>query len=95
MTAALKLKQIVANVASILAIELLTATHALDGLAPLETGHFAAKARSLVRKVVLPLSGDRAQAPDIAAVTEQVRRGEYAGVLREGRRSWPDSGRLN
>jgi histidine ammonia-lyase len=81
MAAALKLKQIVANVASILAIELLTATHALDRLAPLETGHLAGKAKRLVRKVVLPLSGDRTQAPDIAHVTEQVREGEYARVL--------------
>jgi histidine ammonia-lyase len=84
MTAALKLKQIVTNVASILAIELLTATHALDRLAPLETGHLAAKAKRLVRKVVPPLSGDRAHAPDIARVTEQVRRGEYAQLLHEG-----------
>ena len=82
MTAALKLKQIVANVASILAIELLTATHALDRLAPLETGHLAAKAKRLVREVAPPLKADRAHAPDIAAVTEQVRRGEYAQVLR-------------
>lgn len=84
MTAALKLRQIVANVASILAIELLTATHALDRLAPLETGHLAVKAKRLVRKVVLPLTGDRAHAPDIATVTEQVRRGDYAQLLHEG-----------
>jgi len=84
LTAALKLKQVVANVTSILAIELLTATHALDQLAPLETGRLAAKAKRLVRKVVSPLAGDRAHAPDIARVTEQVRREEYARVLREG-----------
>jgi histidine ammonia-lyase len=81
MTAALKLKQVVTNVASILSIELLTATHALELLAPLETGHLAAKAKRLVRNVATPLSGDRAHAPDIAAVTDQVRRGEYAQVL--------------
>jgi histidine ammonia-lyase len=82
MTAALKLKQVVTNVASILAVELLTATHALDRLAPLETGHLAAMAKRLVRKVAPPLGGDRAHAPDIAAVTARVRRGEYAKLLR-------------
>jgi histidine ammonia-lyase len=81
MTAALKLKQIVVNVGSILAIELLTAAHALERLAPLETGRLAAKAVRLVRKVAPPLGGDRAHAPDIARVTQQVRRGDYARVL--------------
>jgi histidine ammonia-lyase len=81
MAAALKLRQVVANVTSILSIELLTATHALDRLAPLETGRRAAKAARLVRKVSRPLNEDRAHAPDIARVTEQVQLGEYARVL--------------
>jgi histidine ammonia-lyase len=81
MAAALKLKQIVANVTSILAIELLTASHALDTLAPLETGRLALKAKGLVRKVAAPLAGDRVHAPEIARVAEQVLRGEYADVL--------------
>ncbi len=81
MAAALKLKQIAANVTSILAIELLTATHALDRLAPLETGRLAAKAKHLVRKVAPPLTAERPHAPDIARVMEQVQQGEYARVL--------------
>ena len=82
MTAALKLKQVVWNTASILAIELLTATHALDRLAPLTTGTLAEKARVIVRGVAAPLTEDRTHAPDIAAVTEQVMRGDYAEVVR-------------
>jgi histidine ammonia-lyase len=82
MAAALKLKPVVANAASILAIELLTATHALDRLAPLKTGALAEKARIRVRRVASALKEDRPHAPDIAAVTEQVLGGEYAEVVR-------------
>lgn len=82
MTAALKLKQIVSNTASILAVELLAATHALDRLAPLKTGTLAEKARLIVRRVAPPLAEDRPHAPDIAAVTQQVLSGTYADILR-------------
>jgi histidine ammonia-lyase len=82
MGAALKLKQVVANSASILAIELLAATHALDRLAPLKTGILAEQARLIVRKVARPLKEDRPHAPDIAAVTEQVLGADYAELLR-------------
>jgi histidine ammonia-lyase len=82
MASALKLRQIVTNTASILAIELLTAAHALDRLAPLKSGDLAEKARVIVRRAARPLTEDRPHAPDIAAVTEQVQRGDYAEVLR-------------
>ena len=81
MTAALKLRQIVTNVATVLAIELITASHALDCLAPLETGRLALEAKRLVRQVSPPLRRDRAHAPEIAQVTQQVLRGLYASVL--------------
>jgi histidine ammonia-lyase len=81
MTSALKLRQLVANVASVLAIELLTASHALDCLAPLETGRLAAEAKRLVRQVSPPLLQDRAHAPEIAKIAAQVLRGDYASVL--------------
>jgi len=81
MGSALKLKQVVANTASILAIELIAATHALDRLAPLTTGTLAEQARLIVRRVARPLKEDRPHAPDITGVTEQVMRGEYARVL--------------
>ena len=81
MAAALKLRQVAANVTSVLAIELLTASHALDCLAPLETGRLALQAKRLVERVSPPLGGDRVYAPEIAKLAEQVRRGEYARVL--------------
>ncbi len=84
MASALKLKQVVANTASILAIELLAATHALDRLAPLRTGTLAEKARLIVRRAAQPLSEDRPHAPDITRVTEQVLRGDYQALLSEG-----------
>jgi histidine ammonia-lyase len=82
MASALKVRQVAANTASILAIELLTATHALDRLAPLKTGALAEKARLLVRGVAAPLTNDRAHAPDMARVTEQVSRGDYSQLVR-------------
>lgn len=82
MAAALKLKQIVSNTASILAIELLTATHALDRLTGLTTGILAEKARLIVRRVAPPLIEDRPHAPDISAVTQQVLSGDYAEIIR-------------
>jgi len=81
MAAALKLRQVVQNVASVLAVELLTASHALDHLAPLETGRLALRAKRLVNQVSPPLLQDRAHAPEIASVARQVERGEYAAVL--------------
>ncbi|HEV2378212.1 MAG TPA: histidine ammonia-lyase [Terriglobia bacterium] len=85
MAAALKLRQVVTNVASVLAIELLTASHALDCLAPLKTGRLAVKAQQIVRRVAPPLTGDRAHAPEIASVAGQVLRGEYARVLSQAK----------
>jgi histidine ammonia-lyase len=81
MAAALKLRQVVTNVASVLAIELLTASHALDCLAPLKTGPLALKAQQIVRRVAPSLTGDRVQAEDIARVTEQVVGADYARLL--------------
>jgi histidine ammonia-lyase len=84
MTAALKLRQAAENAATILAIELMTATEALERLAPLQTGRVALEAQRLVREVVPPLGRDRVLAPDIKRVKEQVVRGEHADVLHQG-----------
>jgi histidine ammonia-lyase len=86
MAAALKLRQVVTNVASVLAIELLTASHALDCLAPLKTGRLALKAQQIVRRVAPPLTGDRVHAEDIARVTEQVVGADYARLLSQNAR---------
>jgi histidine ammonia-lyase len=82
MTAALKVRPLLANVAAILAIELLVACQALDLLAPLRSGVLAEKARALVRRGVMRLDSDRPLDGDIALVGEMVSRGEFAGVLR-------------
>jgi len=82
MGAALKLRPVVANVATILAIELLAASQALDLLAPLQTGLLAETARALVRRASARVTRDRPLSRDIARVTELVRAGEFAAAVR-------------
>jgi len=81
MTAALKLRPIVSNLGTILAIELLVASRALDLLAPLRTGRLAERTRRLVRRAAAPLTGDRPLYGDIARLVERVSGGEFARVL--------------
>lgn len=68
MTAALKLRQIVENVASILAIELIGAAQGLDFLAPLKPGRGTRRAYEKVRQLVAPLVDDRVWSQDIERV---------------------------
>jgi histidine ammonia-lyase len=82
MAAALKLRPLVANVVTILAIELMAASQALDLLAPLKTGYLAEKARALVRRVSARVTRDRPLSRDIACVGELVRAGEFADIVR-------------
>jgi histidine ammonia-lyase len=82
MTAALKLRLLVANVAAILSIELLAACQALDLLAPLRSGVLVEKARALLRQAVTELTFDRPLHGDIARVGEMVRNGEFSKFLR-------------
>jgi len=84
MGAALKLRPILANVRTILAIELLAAAQALDLLAPLKSGHLAEKARALVRNASPAVTHDRPLGRDIATVAEIVRRGDFARLLAVG-----------
>jgi histidine ammonia-lyase len=86
MAAALKLRQVLENVATIFAIELLTASHAIDLLAPLGTGKLAERARALVRRVSVPLARDRALHGDIARLAQVVREGEFARILSSSHR---------
>jgi histidine ammonia-lyase len=83
MAAALKLRPIITNVSSILAIELLAASQALDLLAPLRSGRLAEKARGIVRRVSAPLEADRPLDRDIAGVAELVARGDFARILND------------
>ncbi len=80
-TAALKLKQIVRNVETILAIELLAASQAVDFLKPLKPGVGGRAAHRLVRSVSPPLKKDRAMAKDIEAVSQQVASGKFQEML--------------
>ena len=82
MAAALKLRPVIANVNSILAIELLTASQALDMLAPLRSGRLAEEAHRIVRRVSAPLDADRPLGRDIASVAELVAAGDFARILR-------------
>jgi histidine ammonia-lyase len=82
MAAALKLRPLVANVVTILAIELMAASQALDLLAPLKTGYLAEKARALVRRVSARVTRDRPLSRDIACVGDLVRAGEFADIVR-------------
>jgi histidine ammonia-lyase len=81
MAAALKLRPILANTATILSIELLAACQALDCLAPLRTGQLAERARALVRQAVVRASGDRPLHGEIARVAGMVSRGDFAKIL--------------
>jgi histidine ammonia-lyase len=81
MAAALKLRPILFNLGSILAVELLAASQALDLLAPLKTGRLAERARRLARHVAAPLTGDRPLSSDIERLAERVRAGDFAWIL--------------
>jgi histidine ammonia-lyase len=83
MAAALKLRPVVANVATILAIELLAASQALDLLTPLKTGFLAEEARLLVRRVSPRVVRDRPLSGDVARVSEMVRTGGFAAIVRQ------------
>jgi histidine ammonia-lyase len=72
MTAALKLRTIAENVASVLAIELLAAVQALEFLRPARTSPRLQKVEDLVRTITPPMQNDQPLAPMIAALTERL-----------------------
>jgi histidine ammonia-lyase len=78
-TAARQARQIVDHVATVLAIEVLCATQALDLRRPLEAGRGVEAARRAVRKRIPHLREDRVLAPDI----ERARRIVEDGTLRQ------------
>jgi histidine ammonia-lyase len=77
-TAARKAAAVVANVRRILAIELLTASQALEFLRPLETSPPLRAAHARVRKQVAAYEGDRSLAGEIEALSDAVALGELA-----------------
>jgi histidine ammonia-lyase len=78
MTAALKLQRIVRQTRAVLAIEALAAARALDLLAPLRTSPPLEQARSRIRAVSPPLTGDRPLHRDIDALEKLIGGGALA-----------------
>ncbi len=81
MTAALKLKRILANATNVLAIEAIAAAQALDFLAPLTTSVRGQRAVAAIRSVSSRVEEDRPLAPDFARVSELIAKGKLAEVL--------------
>src|SRR5580658_2982664 len=65
MTSAMKLKQVVRNTRHVLAIELLTATRALDCLRPLASSAIIEQARTALAQISAPWTADRPLTADI------------------------------
>ena len=82
MTAAIKLRKIVENTRSVLAIEAIAAAQALDFLAPLKPSKRAQQAVAAIRRVSARVDHDRSLAADFVRVGEVIARGELAGVLK-------------
>lgn len=74
--AALKLRGVLQNVVSILAVELCSAARAQDLRRPLEASPATAAVRDLVRKRVGGTGPDRVVAPDLEAAREMILSGE-------------------
>jgi len=75
MTSATKLQRVVRNTRGVMAIEALAAARALDLLAPLSTSPPLEEARSRMRAVSAPLTGDRPYYRDIAALESLIASG--------------------
>jgi histidine ammonia-lyase len=82
MTAANKLKKIVANTRHVLAIEAIAAAQGLDFRAPLKTSKRLQSAHSAIRSVSPPVDADRVLAPDFEKVSDLIVSGKLAQALR-------------
>ena len=78
MTAAIKLKKVVANTTHVLAIEACATAQALDFLAPLKSSGPLQRAHAAIRKVSPKIEQDRAFAEDFARIAELIRSGVLA-----------------
>src|SRR5881398_3012196 len=77
MNSALKLRSIIDLAENLLAIELLAACEGLEYRRPLKAGLGVERAFAALRKIALPLTGDRALSDDIACVAQAIRRGDF------------------
>ena len=81
MTAAIKLRNIVANAERVLAIELLAAAEGLEYRAPLRSSAPIERAHDLVRAEVSRLVEDRPLSGDIERIAQAVRDGRFDGFV--------------
>ena len=82
MTAALKLKRIVANVRNVLAIEAMAVAQALDFLAPVKAGKRGQAAHAAIRSVCPTMDKDRVMYQDFVRIADLIVSGRVAEVLR-------------
>ena len=82
MTAALKLKRVVANTRNVLAIEAMAVAQALDFLAPLKASKRGQMAHATIRSVCPTMEKDRVMYGDLARVAELIASGKIAEALR-------------
>jgi len=82
MTAAMKLKRIVANTRNVLAIEAMAAAQALDFLAPLKPGKRGQAAHGAIRSVCPTMDKDRVMYQDFARLAQLIASGKVVEALR-------------
>jgi histidine ammonia-lyase len=82
MTAAMKLKRIVANTNNVLAIEAMAAAQALDFLAPLKPSKRGQAAHAAIRSVCPTMDKDRVMYKDFERIAELIASGKVAAALR-------------
>jgi histidine ammonia-lyase len=82
MAGARRIQPMIANLRSVLAIELLSACQGLDFLAPLRTGPETQKAYELLRGASKMVEADRSLSRDIEAVAARIAAGDFSGILR-------------
>jgi histidine ammonia-lyase len=80
--AARRLQPMIANVAHILAIELLAAAQGIEFLRPLQSSPALEQAHALLRQTVPAMAQDRYLSPDIERATTLVRDGSLGRILR-------------
>jgi histidine ammonia-lyase len=78
--AAIKAREAVRFLETVIALELLTAAQALEFLKPLRPGRGVLAAYERIRAVVPPLEADRILHLDIEALERMVRSGDFAGI---------------
>lgn len=81
MTAAIKLKKVVQNARTVLAIEALAAAQALDFLVPLKTSLPLQKVYDQIRRISASVDQDRSLAADFEKMADSIESGKVGDVL--------------